>query len=831
MDKIQGNLVIHYHSEKADYNGWSIWLWEFPQRAGKQFEFEGRDSFGIFAKLPLSNWTKNAIYNNLGLIIKSTDSWDKKDGYDKIIKFYKMDPDENGDYHVYVLQGDNEIYKSEKLERIQTFDFANFIDFRTVSVKTFDPFTEYRIYDDGNLFKEEKFSEPKNSLKVELEKDVNLDHDYKVEIKLKKNGKLVHRRIRFCELYKLEKFKEKYRYEGELGAICDANSTTFKVWTPVSRKVVLRVYKNGTPLDVDEKKGSDEIYLEEEMKKAENGVFSVKIPRNLHGFYYTYVVWNDVYKAREVVDIYAKSAGVNGMRGMVVDFSKIDDSGLSKISIHPHTPRELTVYETHICDLTASKTWSENKKDRKLEKTFLGACLEGTKYSENGRTVSTGFDHIKELGVNAVQLLPIFDQANDEVNLEFNWGYNPLNYNVLEGGYSTDPFDGEVRIKEFKYLVKKYHDAGINIIMDVVYNHVYAAVSSNFDVLMPGYYFRYEKMRVLSNASGCGNETASDMPMFRKFILDSVLFFAKEYKLGGFRFDLMAIHDIETMNLVAKELHDYNKNIVIYGEPWAAGRSMLSSERMADKSNANKFKGYGFFSDDMRDSLVRTSKDIRNAGWCVNSVSSSDDDQRRIVEGIKGTTGNVLDPNKVLNYATCHDNRTLFDKVKYDGIIEEKLAKRVSMLANSIVLTSNGISFIMAGEEFYRTKGGSDNSYNLSFEVNELDYSLKLHNLDTFKNYQKLIHLKQTVFDLQLNTELNLLLQVDTSRPNVLAYELDEGESGRKYKVYHVNGYRTGPVVVNLSGYKLYLDTINPHKELSNSTSLIPYETLIAYKD
>ena len=830
MEKNQGNLIVHYHSEKADYKGWSIWLWEFPQRAGKQFEFEGRDSFGILAKIPLSNWTKNAIYNNLGLIIKSTDSWDKKDGYDKIIKFYKMDPDSNGDYHVYVVQGENELYKSEKLERLQTFDFANFIDFRTISVKTYDLMTEYRIYDDGNLFKEEKFSEPKNTFKVELEKDVNLDHDYKVEVKLKKNDKFVHRRIRFCDLYKLEKFKEKYKYDGELGAICDANSTTFKVWTPVSRKVVLRVYKNGTPLEVDEKKGSDEIYLEEEMKKAENGVFSVKIPKNLHGFYYTYVVWNDVYKAREIVDIYAKSAGVNGMRGMVVDFSKIDDSGLSKISIRPHTPRELTVYETHICDLTASKTWSENKKDRNLEKTFLGACLEGTKYTENGRTVSTGFDHIKELGVNAVQLLPIFDQANDEVNMPFNWGYNPLNYNVLEGGYSTDPYDGEVRIKEFKYLVKKYHDAGINIIMDVVYNHVYAAVSSNFDVLMPGYYFRYEKMRVLSNASGCGNETASDMPMFRKFILDSVMFFAKEYKMGGFRFDLMAIHDIETMNLVAKALHDYNKSIVIYGEPWAAGHSMLPSERAASKENANKFEGYGFFSDDMRDSLVRTSKDLRHAGWCVNSLSSSDDDQRRIVEGIKGTTGHVLDPNKVLNYATCHDNRTLFDKVKNDGITDEKVIKNVSMLANSIVLTSNGISFIMAGEEFYRSKGGSDNSYNLSFEVNELDYSLKLHNLDTFRNYQKLIHLKQTVFDLQLNTELNLLLQVDSSRPNVISYDLDEGASGRKYKVYHVNGYRTGPVVVNLAGYKLYLDTINPHKELSNSIALIPYETLIAYK-
>ena len=830
MDINPRNLVIHYHSEKADYEGWSIWLWEFPQRAGRQFEFEGRDSFGIYASIPLSVWTKNAIFNNIGMIIKSTKSWAKKDGSDKVIKFYKMEPDKNGDYHVYVLQGDDDLYSNEKLERIQTYEYKNFVDFRTASIKAYDPFTECRIFDNGNLVLEEKFSTPKNTFNAMLKQDVNLDHDYKVEIKLKKNGKCVKRRIRFAELYKLEKFKERYHYEGELGAICDANSTTFKVWSPVSRKIILRVYKNGTPLEFDDKKGSDEIYLEQEMEKLENGVFFTKISRNLHGFYYTYVVTNDVYKNREIVDIYAKSAGVNGMRGMIVDFSKIDDSDLSKINIHPYNPRQLTVYETHIADLTSSKTWSDNEKDRSLEKTFLGACLEGTKYSENGRTVSTGFDHIKELGVNAVQLLPIFDQANDESNLHFNWGYNPLNYNVLEGGYSTDPFDGEVRIKEFKELVKKYHDAGINIIMDVVYNHVYAAVGSNFDTLMPGYYFRYANIRTLSNASGCGNETASDMPMFRKFIIDSVLFFAKEYKIGGFRFDLMAIHDIETMNLVAKALHDYNKNIVIYGEPWAADKSMLTVEKAAHKGNANKFEGYGFFSDSMRNALLRTCSDIRHGGWCINSLTSSVDDQKIIVEGIKGTAGDVLDPNKVLNYASCHDNRTLFDRVKFDGITDEKLAKRVAMLANSIVFTSNGISFMLAGEEFYRTKGGSDNSYNLPFSVNELDYSLKLRNLDTFKNYQKLIHLKQTVFDLQLDKELNLLLQVDSSRQNVLSYELDEGQSGRRYKVYHVNGYRTGPVVVNLSGYKLYLDTINSHKDLSNSTSLIPYETLIVYK-
>ena len=829
MEKNTGNLVIHYQRKKADYNGWSLWLWEIPQRIGKQFEFDGEDSFGVTCSIHLSTWTKNALYNNVGLIVKSTKSWDKKDGSDKYIKFYKMEPDVNGDYHVYVLEGDNELYANEKLKRIQTFEYAKFLDFKTAAIKTYDLMSECRVLMDGKVIAEVIFSTPKYEVKIPLKNEINFDHDYRAEVKLVKNGNLDKRRIRFAPLYKLEKFAKEYNYDGELGAICEGNTTTFKVWSPVSRKIVLRIYKSGTPLDYDPTNGNDEIILEEEMKKDEKGVFFAKISRNLHGFYYTYVVTNDVYKSREIVDIYAKSAGVSGYRGMVVDFSKIKEN-LSNVKIHPYNPRQLTIYETHVVDLTSSKTWTSDKKNRKLEKTFLGACLEGTKYEENGRSVSTGFDHVKELGVNAVQLLPIFDQANDELNFKFNWGYNPLNYNVLEGSYSTNPFDGEVRINEFKKLVRKYNEAGINIIMDVVYNHVYAAAGCNFDVLMPGYYFRYESDRVFSNGSGCGNETASEMPMFRTFMIDSVLFWAKEYKIAGFRFDLMAIHDIETMNLLAKALHTYNKNIVLFGEPWMADRTVLPYNLAAHKGNANRFKGYGFFSDSMRDALIRTSRDLSNAGWCINSYSPSHEDQKIIAEGIKGTAGDVLDPNKIVNYVSCHDNRTLFDRVNFDGITDEKVAKSVSLLANSIVLTSNGIAFMLAGEEFYRSKGGSDNSYNLSFKVNELDYSRKLHNIDTFKNYQKLIALKHKVFDLSLDKEMNTLLNVDISKPNVITYDLDEGESGRKYKVFHVNGYRTGPVVVNLTGYNLYLDTINSHKEISNSVALIPYETLIVYK-
>ena len=827
MDAIKGNIVIHYNRKKADYKNWSIWLWEFPQRLGKQYEFNDKDDYGVVGKFPLSNWSKLVKFNNLGLIIKDKKSWDK-DGSDRVIKFYKIDEDINGDYHVYIRQDDDELYANEKFERITTFIYAKFLDWKTVEIKAHDEFSEATIFEDKKVIKKVEFSSPQKEAKIELENEINLDRDYKVEINLVKNNKTPHRRIRFRELYKSEKFQKLYASDEELGAICNKKETIFKVWSPVSKKVTLRLYKNGTPEEINSKIGSDEIYLEKEMEKQKNGVFFLKISGNFHGFYYTYVVNNDVYKNREIVDIYAKSSGVNGMRGMVVDFDQIKGEDLTQIMPHPYSPRQLTVYETHIADLTSSKTWSENKKDRAFSKTFLGACLEGTTYEENGRVIKTGFDHIKELGVNAVQLLPIADQTNDEVNTSFNWGYNPLNYNCLEGSYSTDPYDGEVRIKEFKYLVKKYHDAGINIIMDVVYNHLYSAIGSSFDVLMPGYYFRYTDKGTLSNGSGCGNETASEMPMFRKFMIDSVLFWAKTYKLGGFRFDLMAIHDIETMNLLCKALHEYDKNIVVYGEPWAGDCSMLDGDLAAHKGNANQFEGYGFFNDCMRDSLVRTTKDKDHAGWCL---TNDEDDQDRVMQGIKGTSYDVLDPNKILNYASCHDNRTLYDRIVYDGVTNKNEAKHAAMLANSIVLTSNGISFILAGEEFLRSKGGSDNSYNAPYEVNELDYSLKIENYDMFKNYQKLIKFKQTVSDLSLDNGVNYALRVEDFLPNVIYYELGDKESGRKYLVFHVNGNKTGrPVRLDLDGYKLYLDTINPYKELSKYTMMVPYETIIVYK-
>ena len=832
-------IQIHYQRDDSDYKNWALWLWEFPQGNGKEYHFSGRDEYGVFANLPLSTWSMLVKHNNLGLIIKSKGSWNYKDGPDRVIKFKKLKHDKFGIYHVYLKDGLNDVFDNQELEKSDIIHFARFTDYHTFEVATSDEFEEFSIYKNGEYFRNIKLDKAVTETTFEIlpDEDISFDDLYEVEINFLESKKASREPITHALLYRTKKFEEKYEYNGDLGAIFTKKATTFKVWSPVSSSIILRIYRNGTPRYVVGKKGQDKPIIEVPMVKDEHGVFSVTIKKNLDGKYYTYVVTNALHNQAEVVDPYAKSAGVNGLRGMIVNFEKANPQGFKNIEINPVNPKHLTIYETHIADLTSSKTWTSEKKIRKYEKTFVGAQIEGTTYTENGKTVSTGFDHIKELGVNAVELLPIFDQANDETNPKFNWGYNPINYNVLEGSYSTNPFNGYTRIYEFKQLVKKYHDAGINVIMDVVFNHMNGAPGSNFDVIMPGYYFRYHNDGTLSNGSGCGNETASELPMMRKFMIDSVMFFAKEYKLGGFRFDLMGLHDLKTMEKLSENLHEFNKNIVIFGEPWCGGGSILPFRLSCNQANLPFYKGYGAFNDKIRETLVHLACEPSCSGWIGNSkYLPNEGETEQVIAAIKGTIYGMGegfdDPNTQVNYVTCHDNHTMHDKLVACNFKDEAEIKKVSMMAHSIVFTSNGISFMLAGEEFLRSKKGVENSYSSSYEINELDYSLKIKHYDMFKNFQKLITFKQSVYELALEKGLNTLVNVESERGNMISYELADKDTNRIYKIFHVNAYKNGGAnIVDLSGYSVYLDTINSHKVLGSKTSLVPYETLICYKD
>lgn len=384
---------------------------------------------------------------------------------------------------------------------------------------------------------------------------------------------------------------QNYYYDGnDLGSICKEGVTTFRVWAPTADRVILCLYQEGH---------GDNLLKEILMEKQEDGTWYYCIEKDLHGVYYTYQI--DIGgSTNEAVDVYAKAVGVNGERGMVVDLERTNPEGWdTDQKPELKQPTDTIIYELHMRDLSSDK--SANIKN--IGK-YIQFTEEGTK-TEDG--MATGIDHLKEMGITHVHLLPLHDYGSvDEAHLEktqFNWGYDPVNYNVPEGSYSTDPFHGEVRIKEFKEMVQALHKNGIRVIMDVVYNHTYKNIDSNLNKTVPGYYYRMEEDGTFANGSGCGNETASDHKMMRKYMVDSVCYFAKEYHVDGFRFDLMAIHDIDTVNAIAKEVKKIDPTILLYGEGWASQPPLLDKEKLAFKDNAAKMPEVGMFSDDIRDTV------------------------------------------------------------------------------------------------------------------------------------------------------------------------------------------------------------------------------------
>lgn len=820
-------MQIHYkRNNQNDYLKWGFWLWS-EGKEGELYTMNYQDDFGGVAVYPMSVLFDNFTgTEKIGMIPRLLTDWVKDVDEDREWDLSQFEMDENNFYHVYITQGDKELYMTDELIITPKIKNAVFATEKAIVVTASVKINNAKIYENGALIAEQKLANVKSG-RITLASDFAPDFTavYTVEVTYSDQGTTDTSEVSMSGLYSSDTFNDLYYYDGELGAIYTKESTTFRVWSPFSTQITLNIYEKGA-------KTAGETPATQKMTKGDKGVYEVTVSGDLAGKYYTYTVVNNKYPdGKEIVDPYAKSAGVNGVRGQIVDFSQTNPQGWDQVSAKPYDRKELVVWETHVADVTSSATWTGTEAYRKK---FLGMAESGTTYTQNGVTVKTGFDHIKELGVNAVQIIPIFDQANDEVNTEFNWGYNPVNYNVLEGAYATDPTDGYVRINEFKQLVKAYNEAGINIIMDVVYNHVNGLEGSNFDVLMPNYYFRYTSEGKASNGSGCGNETASENLMYRKFMIDSVTFWAKEYKLGGFRFDLMGLHDIETMNLLTEKLKEVNPNIVVYGEPWMSGTSTLPSSQQAVQVNANNFVGFGQFNDQMRDALIKGGMSgVEELGWVTNSVKISNLDVSKIVKGIQGVTAgtlNINDPNKTVNYVTCHDNYTLYDRINAAGITDEETVRKMALLANSVVLTSQGTTFMLAGEEFLRTKGGSHNSYNESYKVNELDYALKIKNNDIFVAYQKLIALKKSTASMHLE-EADMANYDVTSQAGGSVIAIKFTSEGKAYEIYHANGTVAG-VEIATEGMTLYLDTLNPQATAFDGSKiqLQPYQTIITYK-
>jgi type I pullulanase len=539
------------------------------------------------------------------------------------------------------------------------------------------------------------------------------------------------------------------------------------------------------------------------MTRAENGTWTAELQGNQNGTLYTYKVkigdsWN------EAVDPYVRAVAVNGDKGAVIDLETTNPDKWTADKPEFGNPEDAIIYEAHVRDLTIHP---ESGVSDALKGKFLGVSEAGTTGPDG---VKTGLDHIKDLGITHLQFIPMYDYNTasvDETKLDtpqYNWGYDPKNYNAPEGSYSTNPYEPAVRINEMKQMIQTLHDNDIRIVMDVVYNHMFSAFESNLHQLVPGYYYRYNNDGTLSNGTGVGNDTASEHKMMRKFIVDSVAYWAKEYNIDGFRFDLMGIHDVETMNEVRKALDEIDPSIIIIGEGWDLATN-LDPELKANQKNAFKMPGIAHFNDDIRDGLKGSVFDDQDSGF----VNGKADMELRIKKGVVGgipynddiKTFSV-DPEQTVTYVEAHDNHTLWDKLQLTNPQDsEEDRKKMHKLSSSIILTSQGISFIHAGQEFMRTKGGDHNSYKSPDSVNQMDWERRAE-FDAEVEYMKgLIELRKAYPAFRMTTakEIQENLTFLDAPANTVAFWLNgSANGGKEGKIAVAYNANKAPVEIKL---------------------------------
>lgn len=591
-------------------------------------------------------------------------------------------------------------------------------------------------------------------------------------------------------------------YEKDLGLTYAKEFSIFKIWAPTAEKGELLFYKEGD--------GGTEPFKRINLEKGIRGTWHSQVEGDWKGTFYTFRVSITGKWSNEIPDPYAKAVGVNGKRAMVVDLQETDPQGWeqdkSPSFSRTNAATDAVIYELHIRDASIHESSGIEHKGK-----FLGLAEENTKSADG---LPTGLSHLKEMGVTHIHLLPFFDYNSvDESRLDkpqYNWGYDPLNYNVPEGSYSTNPYDGVTRIKELKQMIAAFHKNGLRVVMDVVYNHVANAATSNFEQLVPGYYFRHKKDGSLSDATACGNETASEKPMMQKFMLESILYWVKEYHIDGFRFDLMGVHDITTMNLIAAELKKIKPDILLYGEGWTAGASPLPDAMRALKANASKLNHIAVFSDDIRDGIKGSVFDIKDKGFVSGKPGMEESVKFGVVAECNHPQVDMKKVNyskkayskapwNVIAYCECHDNNTLWDKLflSCPGASRMELIQ-MHKLALTIVLTSQGIPFLHAGTEFLRDKNEVENSFNAGDSINAIDWTMKQQNKDVVEYIKSLIRLRKDhpAFRMTNNEQIKNLIHFDGGvMPGVIAFTINGAAVKDKWKkifvVYNGNAIFT----------------------------------------
>ncbi|WP_257145252.1 type I pullulanase [Bacillus wiedmannii] len=758
-------VIIHYKEQSGNTKDWNLWLWG-ENANGKSYEFTGEDEFGKYAKINI-----DGDYDRVGFIIR-TNEWEK-DGGDRWIENIK-----DGRAEVWILSGDDKVYNSKPSSDL-SIQKATIDSFNEITVTTNVPFhiKERKIEIEGIKIKnispyDINSGNITNKFKIITEQKIDLKQSYKVKIE-----NVADTYTEIGKVIRSAEFDHSFYYGGnDLGNIYTPQHTKFRVWAPTASEAKLVTYK----------KWNDKIGTEINMQQSEKGTWKAELTGNQKGLFYTYKVkigdrWT------EAVDPYVRAASVNGDKGAVVDLEETTPEKW-KTNKKPKfkNPEDAIIYELHVRDLSIQPESGIKHKGK-----YLGVTEKGTR---GPKDVKTGLDHMKDLGVTHVQLLPIFDYASvNEENLnepQYNWGYDPKNFNVPEGSYSTNPYEPTVRITELKQMIQTLHDNNLRVVMDVVYNHMYNAAESNFHKLVPGYYYRYNEDGTFANGTGVGNDTASERKMMRKFMVDSVTYWAKEYNLDGFRFDLMGIHDYETMNEIRKAVNQIDPSIILHGEGWDLN-TPLAAELKANQKNAEKMKGIAHFNDNIRDGLKGSVFEEKENGFVNGKENMEDRIKKGITAGIDYdiNSSTYQDPEQVLTYVEAHDNHTLWDKLELTNPGDsEEVRKQMHKLSSSILLTSQGIPFLHAGQEFMRTKYGDHNSYKSPDSINQMDW-LRRAAFNNEVDYMKgLIDLRKKYAAFRMTSAEQIKKQVSfiDAPKNVVAYSIKgNGNKNEYFMVTH----------------------------------------------
>ncbi|MGH4051315.1 MAG: type I pullulanase [Clostridium sp.] len=834
-------IIVHYAKSSSSGMKWNVLFWA-GESDGKQVDFITKDAFGKVCEVEL-----DGQFDKVGFAI-CTSKGDKDTGENRIIEDFN-----NGVGEIWLKEGDSKVYTSaaqasttgmlndqNNLDITGEIKVAKLDDLNIVTIKTNLSFSliskdneSIEVKSNGVKLKIKDITsdEVTNGLtttaKIELSENVDLGQ----KLTVSKNG-FMEKEIILGDVMGSAGFEKMFYYEAsDLGNTYSTSKTSFRVWAPTATEVKLVTYT----------KWDDKIGIESSMKKSEKGTWTIELNGDQNGIFYTYKVniggiW------REAVDPYARSVSVNGNKGAVIDLKKTDPVGW-KPSKKPtfSNLNDAIIYELHVRDFSIDENSGMYSKGK-----FLALTENGTTGASGNQT---GIDYIKSLGISHVELMPIFDYASvNELRSkpQYNWGYNPKNFNSPEGSYSTNPSNPLSRVNELKQAVQSLHDNGLRVNMDVVYSQTFSSYNSNLNKLVPGYYYRYNEDGTDSNESGYGNTIASENAMARKFIVDSVVYWAKEYNIDGFRFDLMDLIDIKTMNEIRKKLDNLDPSIIIIGADSNNGTT-LSEDEEATQKNASKMSGIAFFNSSIKNAISGSVLEPKAKGFINGKTNTEIDIKKGIVGGIDYSstikTWDKVEPGQSVTYVESHDNNTLWDKLLLTNPKDNDAVRlKMHRMADSMILTSQGISFFQSGQEFLRTKGGDNNSYKSTDSVNKIDWSRQAENIDTVNYFKGLITLRKShpAFRMTSAEMIKKNLNFLKVPKNVVAYEMPHNANmdtwadivvafNANKEDITINLPKKGVWNIVVNGEKAGVDTIKKSK--GNSLVVPALSTVVVYHE